>query len=115
MVKVHTKVRLQLSDPWEMGVALGWRSISGSVTYVEDVDCLVELDVPFDYEGTRYQYLVISARHEGKPLAQADSIEVPCNMIRTTPELAVSDHPVDTSWWRGGGAMIGTVAVVTDS
>ena len=67
------KVTLQLSDPWELGEALGWPSITGVVSDVTDESWLVELDEPFDYEGTRYQYVVITARHEDKPLAKVQS------------------------------------------
>lgn len=110
-VNEQIKVRLQLSDPWEMGEALGWRSITGIVSDVTGDSWLVELDEPFDYEGALYQYVVITSRHEGKPLANATSVEVRCNMIRTTAERAASENPCDTSWWRGGHAMIGTVSL----
>ncbi len=65
------KVKLQLSDPWEMGEALGWQPFTGLVSDLTGDSWLVELDEPFDYAGTRYQYVVISARHESKPLTMA--------------------------------------------
>ena len=105
------KVKLQLSDPWKMGEALGWQPFTGLVSDLTGDSWLVELDEPFDYAGTRYQYMVISARHESKPLTMATSGAVPCNMIRTAAERAVSDNPCDISWWRGGHAMIGTVSL----
>ena len=105
------RVVIKLSDPWEMGETLGWPAISGTVAHGDAASWLVELDRPFVYANVEYRFLVVSSRHEDKSLANAVSEDVPCNIIRTTPERASSESPCDVSWWRGGHAMIGSVRV----
>lgn len=106
------RVVLNLSDPWEMGEALGWPAILGTVVHTDATSWLVEIDRPFVYANAEYRFLVVSVRHVGKSLANADSEHASCNMIRTTPERASSASPCDVSWWRGGHAMIGSVRAV---
>ena len=103
------RVVLKLSDPWEMGEALRWTAISGSVVHIDHGCWLIEIDRPFVYDSAEYRFLVVSPRHEGKSLSMAVSDSIPCNMIRTTPEHASSKSPCDVSWWRGGHAMIGSI------
>jgi hypothetical protein len=103
------RVVINLSDPWEMCEALGWPAISGIVAHSDAVSWLVKIDQPFVHANAEYRFLVVSPRHEDKSLANAVSEDVPCNMIRTTPERASSESPCDVSWWRGGHAMIGSV------
>lgn len=105
------RVVLQLSDPWEMGEALDWPHILGTVVNNNGDSLLVEIDHPFEYDNMEYRFVVVSPRHEGIPLKNAASEVVPCNMIRTTTERAHSNNPCDVSWWRGGHAMIGSITV----
>ncbi len=103
------KVTLALSDPWIMGEELGWPSIPATVIHQDGDEWLVEVDQPFEYGGEKYQYLVISHRHVGTYLNQYTSMSVSCNMTRTTKERVSSASPCDTSWWRGGHAMTGSL------
>lgn len=103
------RVVLQLSDPWDMGEALGWPRMPGRVVLESDGSWLVELDDPFRYAGAEYRFVVVSPRHVGVNLGEASRQSVPCNMTRTTSERATSDDPCDVSWWRGGRAMVGSV------
>lgn len=103
------KVVIRLSDPWDLGEALGWPAIPGTVAHGEADSWLVELDRPFVHANAEYRFLVVCARHVGRPLANAVYEDVPCNMIRTTAERAASESSCDISWWRGGHAMIGTI------
>ena len=103
------RVVLRLSGPWELGEALGWPAIRGTVTHREESAWLVEIDKPFTYATMEFRFLVVSPRLQGSPLASAASEAVLCNMTLTTPERAFSDSPCDLSWWRGGHAMIGTM------
>lgn len=95
-----------------MGEALGWPAISGSVVSSNDESWLVEIDHPFEYAGLEYRFVVVMARHEGEVLKDAATLELPCNMTRTTTERASSANPCDLSWWRGGQAMIGSVKAI---
>ena len=103
------RVVLQISEPWEMGEALNWPRITGTIVSEGGGSWLVEFDRPFDYAGEQYRFVVVSARHEGDRLADATSVTVPCNMIRTTAQRASSANPCDVSWWRGGHAITGSV------
>jgi hypothetical protein len=103
------RVVLRLSDPWELGEALGWPAIRGTVTHRDDSAWLVEIDKPFTYATAEFRFLVVSQRLQGSPLASATTEAVPCNMTLTTTERAFSESPCDLSWWRGGYAMIGTM------
>ena len=100
---------LRLSDPWAMGEELGWSPIPAAVMRTEGEVWLVEINQPFDYDGSNYRYVVITPRHVGASLSQCTSSRVPCNMTKTTTERALSASPCDTSWWRGGHTMIGSI------
>jgi hypothetical protein len=105
------KVALCLSDPWEIGEAIGWPTLVGTVVHRDPKAWLVELDHPFKFAGVEYRFLVASARHEDSSLESSVSKEVSCNLTRTDPERVTGKNPCDLSWWRGGGAMIGSIAV----
>lgn len=92
-----------------MGEALSWPTILASVIHRSANAWLVEVIEPFTYANAEYRFIVVSARHAEESLAAAGSQEVPCNMIRTTRERASAADPCDVSWWRGGGAMIGSI------
>lgn len=105
------KVAVSLSDPWEMGEALGWPTLTGTVVHRGSNAWLLELDQPFTFSETQYRFLVASARHHGSSLESSESGEVSCNLVRTDPGCVTGKDPCDLSWWRGGGAMIGSIAV----
>ena len=106
------RVSLSLADPWEMGETLGWPTILGSVIHHSADAWLVEVLEPFTYADAEYRFIVVTARHAERPLAASEAQDVPCNMIRTTHERMSAGHPCDVSWWRGGGAMIGSIKAV---
>ena len=111
---------IKLSDPWELGEALGWKELEGIIA---DVDvradklygnqeelALVKLDSPFEYESTRCEYFVVSPRHEGSSLHSLISGDsVFCGITRISQEQAHSKDPFDLSKWRGGVAAIATL------
>lgn len=103
------RVTINLSDPWDMGEALGWAAMPGTIVHRAAAAWLVELDRPVFYSNTEYRLLVVLSRHEGRTLAQATLHDVSCSLIRTTAERASSATPCDISWWRGGHAMIGSI------
>jgi hypothetical protein len=105
-------VELRISDPWEFGEYLGWRTLE-SIVLREDHDAwLVELVAPFRYHDTEYHYIVVTSRHHETELSQiCVGTEISCNMTLTTRERANSDRACDISWWRGGHAIIGNVCM----
>ena len=103
-------ITLSLSDPWELGEALGWPMLAGTVVHRRAEAWLVELAQPFTHLGVEYRFLVVSARHADNTLADSASKTIACNIVRTTPDRASKADPCDLSWWRGGGAMIGSIA-----
>ena len=57
------RVALSLTDPWDMGEALGWPTILASVIHRSANSWLVEVIEPFTYADTEYRFIVVSARH----------------------------------------------------
>jgi hypothetical protein len=105
------RIAVSLSDPWDLGEALGWPTLLGTVIHFGPVAWLVELTQPFTHAGSEYRFLVVIARHTESSLSNAISSAVPCNIVRTTPDRASGSDPCDISWWRGGGAMTGVITV----
>ena len=72
---------------------------------------LLRLHSPFDYDNKAIEYAVASVRLEGDTLTNLEDGEyVLCNVTFITKERATSEDPLDLSWWRGGGAMITSIA-----
>lgn len=117
---INKTAEFSLSDPWTLGETIGWQPIKIIVVKhgirpqssygKESESILIKVVHPFVFEGTKYEYLVASPRHEGDSfgtLGQGENVF--CSLIRVTEEQAMSNKPFDLSWWRGGGALIGTV------
>jgi len=116
----HLPVVIKLSDPWELGEALGWKELEGVILDVDvRIDkyygnqeelALLKLDSPFEYNNTTCEYFIISPRMEGGSLNFLISGEsVNFAMTRISQEQAHSKDPFDLSKWRGGVAAIATL------
>lgn len=111
------RVVFVVSEPWEFGAAHPDVALSGTVVRVSDQlsqkndrDLLVQLDTPIDFEGQRIEHLAVSARHQGSRLVDiADGADVSAGAIAVPPERALGPYPWDFSWWRGGGAFVGSI------
>lgn len=110
--KRANRVNVKISDPWDLGEALGWKPLAAEIISIKGESALVRLYNPFEFRKTCCQYFVASARYEGDTLANlAAGKPLFCGMTRVSTEQAKSSDPHDLSKWRGGMAMIATVEV----
>lgn len=108
------RVRILLSDPWDLGEAVRWQPIEGDLVRTGDDGRggwgLIRLLNPIDRGGVPYRHVVASPRHEGDSLAGLLAGRgVFCGLIGVSEEEATGDSAPDTTRWRGGLAFIGTV------
>lgn len=113
---------LTLSDPWEIGESIGWKSLevlivkcgkrAKSVFGPEADAIIIKLEAPFSFAGVEYEYLQGSPRHEAvsfDSLLHGESVF--CSFVRIPSAQVHSENPFDLSWWRGGGGVIGTLSL----
>ena len=113
-----------VSDPWDLGESISWKPLGGVVLNVrfqrahDRVEAgeaiLLRLKEPFTFDDARYEYLWGSPRLRGLSLDDLRNIgtRVPFNFLRIDPDRLDKQHPLDASWWRGGGGLIGTLSLV---
>lgn len=110
------RVRISLSDPWDLGESIGWRILHGSVVMTSREGrggrVLVRLDLPILFRGESYQFAVGAPRHEDAHMgALQGGDEVFCSFVGVSEEQARSESPLSTEHWRGGLSFIGTIAL----
>lgn len=110
----QTRISIEISDPWELGEALHWERLQGTLLQtVNDGQggrALVELDKPVSYKNLRCHFVVASPRLEGDQIAEVQTWEkVFCAFIGISDDQARSSAALDTSTWRGGIAFIGGI------
>lgn len=108
------EVTISVSDPWDLGEALGWRVLTGELVRLEDDDhggrALIRLDAPIEHAGVSCSHVIASPRHAGDALASlASGQSVLCGFIGVADASAATAISLDTSGWRGGLAFIGTI------
>lgn len=108
------RVKILISDPWDLGEASHWRPLEGDLARTDNNDQggrgLICLDEPIEHGGSRYRHVVASPRHAGDALAQLIAGRVLlCGLIGISDEAAKLDSALDTGSWRGGLAFTGTV------
>lgn len=106
------RIAISVSDPWDFGEAIEWKSLAGQVLKVADDEqggkALIMLDDAVTYRGSAWRYLVAKVRHQGDRIAALQSgKKVLSSMIGISDERARSVQPFDTDHWRGGLALIG--------
>ncbi len=107
-VLLTQRVAVHVSDPWEFGTAHGCGPFPGRVVAVDSVAAIlfVELDLPLEFEGVRWQVLACSARHVGTPLTALGKECVSCSFLAAVGQ--------GDSWRmppRGSPHLIGSVSV----
>jgi len=111
---VGRKIRVVVSEPWSFSPT----SFLATLEKVEIKDggqsrVLVRSEHPLVFENRVYSYLVASPRQFVRPLdGLSEGNQVECNLTHITEEHAASENSTDTSGWRGGLALIGTVSLV---
>ena len=112
------RIAISVSDPWDFGEAIDWKSLAGQMLQIEDDDqggrALIMLDDAVSYHGSTWRYLVAKVRHQGDKITALQSgKKVLSSMIGISEERARSVHPLDTDHWRGGLAFIGDLDPVS--
>jgi len=108
-------VAVMVSDPWEFGTAHGVGPFTAKVVKTGKdesglLKALLRLDVPIVFEGVRYEFIVAESRAVSHPIeGLAHGSSAFCSMTAISSDQANSSKPLDVSWWRGGGALIGSV------
>jgi hypothetical protein len=108
------RVSVTISEPWELGEAVQWRSLAGELQrLIDDAQggrVLIKLDHSIRYRGSEWHYVVGTPRHSGDRLAALQAGQkVLSALTGITVQQAVSDNPFDTSGWRGGLALVGDI------
>jgi len=107
-------VAVMVSDPWEFGTAHGVGPFTAKVVKTGKdesglLKALLRLDVPVVFEGVRYEFIVAESRAVSHPIEGLAHGSSACSMTAISSDQANSSKPLDVSWWRGGGALIGSV------
>lgn len=103
-------VLIKISDPWDLGEALGWQPLTARIIKSSGTAVLIKLEVPFAYKGLECEYFVASARHVGDDASKLfEGAAVFCAMTQISEESAQSQDPFDLSAWRGGVGIIAAV------
>lgn len=111
-----TRVVITLSDPWDLGEALGWQPIEGEFVRF-DVECergqaLIKLRKPISYRGTSCGFLAAVPRHEdGSFKTIQKGCKLFCSFTGIANEAAHFNHDFSTAEWRGGLAFIGDLEI----
>jgi hypothetical protein len=113
-------ISITVSDPWDVGEAVNWRTIRGVLLQTADADhggkVLMRFDHDINYRGSAYRYAVGSPRLEGRHVAETEAGKsVGCVLIGIFEEQAKSSNPMDTSKWRGGLAFVGDLTPIKNS
>lgn len=110
-----SRVKITISDPWQLGEALGWRPMVGNVVRLEanaaTNDALIELDTVVDQRAFPTRFVVATPRHIGESIEAIErGTVVTCSFTGISEEQAFSGYPLDLGSWRGGMAFTGTIA-----
>jgi len=109
-------VLINLTDPWELGEALGWKSFKGKIIRIDSDKerwrALIELEYEMNHSGLSFRFLVASPRHgEDRIEYMTHKKRVTCAFIgiQDVPKSAV--YMPNTENWRGGIAFIGDMVL----
>jgi hypothetical protein len=108
----HNFVRINLSEPWDLGEQLNWDPLEGEIIAISDLyiggAALIKLNEPFNYRKMNCEYFVATPRYQGSSIRSiAEGKPLLCGITRISKEKAESSNPFDLSSWRGGLAIIG--------
>jgi hypothetical protein len=108
---------ITVSDPWDVGEALGWKTIRGQCVRADSSGeggrALIRFDEPLHYRDGTYRYAIASPRHIGRRIEEvAAGTTVDCVLIGISDEQAQSANALDANNWRGGLSFIGDIRPV---
>ena len=104
---------LHVSDPWEFEDENPSPKIRGTVEVADATGLLLRADNAVSIGETQFQLLVCRVRHEGASMSDATtSAGVACNGTGIPGNREDAARKLDVSWWRGGGAVIGSLRIL---
>ena len=103
----NIRVHVGLSDPFELGEAMGWRPIFGEIIKMDISNkrgrALVRFDEPLNWRGVNYSFAVATPRLSGDEIMDFKKpAGVGCGFTCVTEEHAMSENSLSTDHWRGG-------------
>ncbi|MEM9280995.1 MAG: hypothetical protein AAGA96_04150 [Verrucomicrobiota bacterium] len=107
-IQSNRVVALKISDPWDLGESLGWKSYTAQVLAEDEEKVLIRLDEPFTYKGKQREYFVASARHQGDSVAQlAKGKPLFSTMSQIDSDGINHDDLLNEERWQAGIGLIG--------
>jgi hypothetical protein len=108
------KVTISVSEPWQLGELLGWRSLAGHViTAASDSaggQILIRLDKPLLWGGSNWNYLIGSPRYEGSSVAALNEPSgLISAMVGIPDDQAEGQQPFASRSKTSTGYFIGTI------
>ena len=110
-----TRVKISVSDPWELGETLGWKPLSGSVIETSHERLLVKLDQPLNHGGRSYHFIAAMLRHEGTSYLLPLEGAVPSNFVGATDASLVRGGSMSSDSRGGGLVFIGAIAMESEA
>jgi len=120
---IGQSMTLVLSDPWDLGEAILWNLLVCDVLKegvrpassfgVASEAILLRLRNPFVFNDVQFEYLQGSPRHEEASVNDLHKVgsSLFCSFVRIPVDRVDAQPPLDLSWWRGGGAFLGTLSL----
>lgn len=107
---IGMKLLFTVAEPWVFETNNGFSSFEVIIEAVKGSSLLLKANDPIRVDKCEYRMLVCSPRLEG---VQIDEIvvgtSISCSVTCLSNERASQSNPFDLSWWRGGGALLGSV------
>lgn len=109
-------VSITVSDPWDVGEAVKWQPIRGTLlkrqATSQTSSGLIKFEAPVNYRGSCYYFAVAWPRRKEDSIAEVYAGKmVCCGITGISAQQAESDNPLDISKWRGGFAFVGDVVL----
>ena len=110
---IGSHIRVTVSDPWEFQVENGSASFNAIVEREKEAAMLIRADTPIKSGEIVSTYWLITSRHKDSDFLSL-SAEVPlaCNGIPVPQKHFKEAQNLDMSWWRGGGAVVGSIVLI---
>lgn len=113
LVDLQDRITIGISDPWEFHDTYSLDSFEGKVVLMEPNAFLVEIVDVDVISRLKSSHAVCGFRYEGERYEGVGSASVPVGITFVDREHAsemIDSMKIDLSWWRGGGAAIGSVS-----
>ncbi len=119
------EIEIPISEPWDLGEHLSWQALRGRIEAIGEPNpdehyltegpvLLVRLEEPFVYRNQTCEWFV------GTPRYGDDDVSTPVqsvhdrvfSFVRIPKERALSNDPLDITWWRGGVSLMGRLRLM---